>query len=58
MNYVGMVEAGPSTIQEAMESKERSEWESVIKEEIANLERLRTWIVVDKIPSGRKLITS
>jgi len=58
MDYVGMVEAGPSSAQEAMESKERSEWESAIKEEIANLERLKTWIVVDKIPDGCKPITS
>jgi len=53
-----MVEAGPSSVQEAMESKEKSEWKAAIGEEIINLERLKTWTVVDRVPDGRKPITS
>jgi len=57
-DFVGMVEAGPSSVQEAMESKEKSEWKAVIGEEISNLERLKSWTVVDRVPDGRKPITS
>jgi len=57
-DFVGMVEAGPSSVQDAMESKEKSEWKAAIVEEISNLERLKTWTVVDRVPDGHKPITS
>jgi len=41
-DFVGMVEAGPSSVQEAMESKEKSKWKAAMVEEISNLERLKT----------------
>jgi len=58
MDYIGMVEAGPSTIKEAMESKEKDEWHLAMAEEIAKLELLKTRIVVKQVPEARKPITS
>ena len=57
-DFVGIVEAGPSSVQEAMESKEKSEWKAAIGEEISNRECLKTWTVVDRVSDGPKLITS
>jgi len=41
-----------------MESKEKSEWQSAIKEGIATLECLKTRIGVDRIHDGHKPIMS
>ena len=58
-DYIGIVEAGPSsTIQEAMESKQKEEWRLAIAEEMANLEHLKTWMLVKQVPEARKPITS
>ena len=56
-DYIGMVEAGPSTIQKAMEGKEKEKWRLAIAEEIANLERLKTWMVIKQVPQPRRPIT-
>ena len=57
-DYIGMAETRPSTIQEALKSNEKEEWRLAIAEEIANLERLKRWIVVKQVPEARKPITS
>jgi len=53
-----MVEAGPQSVEEALNSPEKDTWINAIEEEIVNQERLETWIVVNKVPMGRKAITS
>ena len=57
-DFLAMVEAGPQSVEEALKAPEEEMWMKAIEEEIVNLERLKTWVVVDKVPTGRKAITS
>lgn len=45
----------PTNFDEAIGSEHRSEWMDAMKEEIAALQKMKTWILVD-IPKGRKAI--
>jgi len=56
-DFLGMVEAGPQSVEEAIQSPEKDLWMRAVDEEIQNLERLKTWVVVENIPEGRKAIT-
>ena len=57
-DFLGMVEAGPQSVEEAIQSPEKDLWMRAVDEEIQNLERIKTWVVVENIPEGRKAITS
>jgi len=56
--FLGMVEAGPLSVEEAIQALEKDLWMRAVDEEIQNLEWLKTWVVVENIPQGRKAITS
>ena len=58
VDFLGMVEAGPQSIEEALRLPEKEMWRNAVEEEIANLERLKTWVVVERVPIGREAITS
>jgi len=57
-DWLGMVEAGPQYIEKGLRLPEKDMWKKAVEEEIGNLERLKTWVVVDKAPISRKASTS
>jgi len=57
-DILGMVEAGPQSVEVALQLQEKDLLIRVVDEEIQNLERLETWVVVENIPRARKAMTS
>ena len=53
-----MADEDPKTVNQAMKSKQKDQWEKAIKEELEKLSKNGTWKIVDKLPEGKNLVGS